>query len=212
MAHKKGVGSTDNGRDSNPKFLGVKIFGGQFARAGNILIRQRGTRFHPGDNVYMGRDHTLHARIDGTVVFTKKRSNRTYVSIASDINAIEKAVKPKAAAKKEAPAPKAAAAAAVAAPKAAASSASDDLKKIEGIGPKIAEHLNNGGIMTFSDLAGASYDTLKAILDNAGKRYQMHNPTSWPMQAKMAEEGKWEELQKWQDENDAAKIGNDSEE
>lgn len=211
MAHKKGVGSTDNGRDSNPKFLGVKIFGGQYAKAGNILIRQRGTRFHPGDNVYMGRDHTLHAKIEGTVVFTKKRSNRTYVSIASDINAIEKAVKPKkAATKKAAPAPKAAAAAPVAA--APKSDKPDDLKKIEGIGPKIAEHLNNGGISTFAELAAAPVSQLQEILNNAGKRYQMHNPTSWPMQAGMAAEGKWDLLQKWQDENDAAKIGNDSEE
>jgi large subunit ribosomal protein L27 len=210
MAHKKGVGSTDNGRDSNPKFLGVKIYGGQYAKAGNILIRQRGTKFHPGDNVYMGRDHTLHARIDGTVVFTKKRSNRTYVSIAADIDALENAVKPKkAAAKKAAPAAAAAApvAAAAAAPtKAAATGKPDDLKKIEGIGPKIAEHLNNGGIVTYTDLATASTDRLQEILNNAGKRYQMHNPTTWPMQAGMAAEGKWDELKKWQDENDAAKI------
>jgi large subunit ribosomal protein L27 len=65
MAHKKGVGSTDNGRDSNSKRLGVKLFGGQFARAGNIIVRQRGTKFHPGDNVGMGRDFTLHALVDG---------------------------------------------------------------------------------------------------------------------------------------------------
>ena len=82
MAHKKGVGSTDNGRDSNSKRLGVKLFGGQVARAGNIIVRQRGTKFHPGENVGMGRDHTLHALIDGTVVFNKKRLNRTFISIA----------------------------------------------------------------------------------------------------------------------------------
>ena len=67
MAHKKGVGSTDNGRDSKSKRLGVKLFGGQSARAGNIIVRQRGTRFHAGDNVGMGRDFTLHALIDGTI-------------------------------------------------------------------------------------------------------------------------------------------------
>ncbi len=81
MAHKKGVGSTDNGRDSNAKYLGVKLFGGQYAKAGNIIVRQRGTRFHPGDNVGMGKDHTLHALIPGTVMFKKKRSNRTFVNI-----------------------------------------------------------------------------------------------------------------------------------
>jgi len=81
MAHKKGVGSSKNGRESESKRLGVKIFGGQGAIAGNIIIRQRGTTHHPGDNVYMGKDHTLHAQVDGIVKFTKKRDNRSYVSI-----------------------------------------------------------------------------------------------------------------------------------
>jgi large subunit ribosomal protein L27 len=81
MAHKKGVGSTDNGRDSNAKYLGVKLFGGQAAIAGNIIVRQRGTKYHPGANVGMGRDHTLFALTDGVVNFTKKRNNRTYVNI-----------------------------------------------------------------------------------------------------------------------------------
>jgi len=81
MAHKKGVGSTDNGRDSNSKRLGVKLFGGQVARAGNIIIRQRGTRYHAGPNTYLGKDHTLHAAIDGTVAFRKRKNNRTWVSI-----------------------------------------------------------------------------------------------------------------------------------
>ena len=81
MAHKKGVGSTDNGRDSNAKYLGVKLFGGQSARAGNIIVRQRGTRFHPGENVYKGKDFTLHAKVDGTVAFKRRRNNRVYISI-----------------------------------------------------------------------------------------------------------------------------------
>jgi large subunit ribosomal protein L27 len=81
MAHKKGVGSTDNGRDSNPKFLGVKLYGGQAAIAGNIIVRQRGTKFHPGSNVGIGRDHTLYALSDGYVTFKKGRLNRTFVSI-----------------------------------------------------------------------------------------------------------------------------------
>ncbi len=84
MAHKKGVGSTDNGRDSNSKRLGVKLFGGQEAIAGNIIVRQRGTKFHPGDNVGIGRDHTLYALTDGVVEYRTKRKNRTYVSIVSD--------------------------------------------------------------------------------------------------------------------------------
>ncbi len=81
MAHKKGVGSSDNGRDSNPKYLGVKLFGGQYAKAGNIILRQRGTKYHPGDNVYLGRDFTVHAKVEGHVAFKKKRRGRTYVSI-----------------------------------------------------------------------------------------------------------------------------------
>lgn len=81
MAHKKGVGSSKNGRESESKRLGVKIFGGQFAKAGNILVRQRGTVHNPGLNVGIGRDHTLFALIDGKVVFRKKQDNKSYVSI-----------------------------------------------------------------------------------------------------------------------------------
>ncbi len=80
MAHKKGVGSSKNGRESESKRLGVKIFGGQFAKAGNILVRQRGTQHHPGDNVGIGKDHTLFALVDGKVVFRKRKDNRSYVS------------------------------------------------------------------------------------------------------------------------------------
>lgn len=81
MAHKKGVGSLKNGRESESKRLGVKIFGGQVAKAGNILVRQRGTVHHPGVNVGIGKDHTLFALIDGVVVFRKKQDNRSYVSV-----------------------------------------------------------------------------------------------------------------------------------
>ena len=81
MAHKKGVGSSKNGRESESKRLGVKIFGGQFAKAGNIIVRQRATVHNPGTNVYIGKDHTLHARVDGLVKFTKKKDNKSYGSI-----------------------------------------------------------------------------------------------------------------------------------
>ena len=81
MAHKKGVGSSRNGRESHSKRLGVKIYGGELAIAGNILVRQRGTAHHPGENVGIGKDHTLFALIDGEVVFRKKRNNRSYVSV-----------------------------------------------------------------------------------------------------------------------------------
>ncbi|MDR2563092.1 MAG: 50S ribosomal protein L27 [Prevotellaceae bacterium] len=81
MAHKKGVGSSKNGRDSHSKRLGIKKFGGQVVIAGNILVRQRGTVHHPGDNVGIGRDHTLYALSDGVVVFKKKIGNKSYVSV-----------------------------------------------------------------------------------------------------------------------------------
>ena len=81
MAHKKGVGSSKNGRESESKRLGVKIWGGQFAKARNILVRQRGTVHNPGENVGIGKDHTLFALIDGTVVFRKKRNNKSFVSV-----------------------------------------------------------------------------------------------------------------------------------
>ncbi|MDZ7848546.1 MAG: 50S ribosomal protein L27 [Owenweeksia sp.] len=81
MAHKKGVGSSKNGRESESKRLGVKIFGGQQAIAGNIIVRQRGTRHNPGNNVGIGKDHTLFALTDGTVVFERKRNDKSYVSV-----------------------------------------------------------------------------------------------------------------------------------
>ena len=81
MAHKKGVGSSNNGRESHSKRLGVKLFGGQVAKAGNIIVRQRGTQHNPGQNVGMGKDHTLFALIDGSVKFTKKANNKSYVSV-----------------------------------------------------------------------------------------------------------------------------------
>ena len=81
MAHKKGVGSSDNGRDSISKRLGVKLFGGQKAIAGNIIVRQRGTKFHPGTNVGLGKDFTIYALTDGVISFKKGRKNRTFVSV-----------------------------------------------------------------------------------------------------------------------------------
>ncbi len=81
MAHKKGQGSSHNGRESESKRLGVKIYGGQNAKAGSIIVRQRGTQHHPGNNMGIGKDHTLFALIEGTVEFRKKKDNRSYVSI-----------------------------------------------------------------------------------------------------------------------------------
>ncbi len=265
MAHKKGVGSTDNGRDSHSKRLGVKLFGGQKAIAGNIIVRQRGTRFHVGENAYLGRDYTIHAAIDGIVTFTKRQNDRTYVSIqpataaevltkVADKKAPAKAAAPKkAAAATKVAAPEAKAAAPVAveaapemevaapvaveaapvmeveveaaapemevaapvaveaapemevaeveAPKAAKKGGAklDDLKIVEGVGPKIEQLLKEGGINTWAELAAAEVDRLKEILDAAGPRYQIHNPATWPAQAKFAAEGKFEELKEYQE-------------
>lgn len=256
MAHKKGVGSTDNGRDSKSKRLGVKLFGGQVARAGNIIVRQRGTKFHAGENVYASRDFTLHAKVDGHVAFSKKKLNRTYVSIIpfEDVNTVTKAAPaPKAepvaetpvveeapAVVEEAPAveetPVAEAAPEVeavveeapaeelvaAAPPAEEAPAAkeekpktsksekitlpsgkkiklDDLKVVEGIGPKIEGLLNEAGITTWAELAGAPTDKVQAILDEAGPRYRMHDPATWAKQAELANNAQWAELEEYQD-------------
>jgi len=237
MAHKKGAGSSDNGRDSKSKRLGVKLFGGQRAVAGNIIIRQRGTQFHAGDNVYMGRDHTLHAQIDGLVVFKRSFKDRRFVSIEPYTEVPETPVKPvkkptnpkletvatpapkpakkeavaveeavaeaidEAPAAKKAAAPKKEAAPekAAAAPKKEKGPKLNDLKIIEGVGPKIETLLKEGGISTWDELAAATEERLKEILDAAGPRYQIHDPSTWPAQAKFAADGKWDELNEYQE-------------
>ncbi|MBK6362898.1 MAG: 50S ribosomal protein L27 [Saprospiraceae bacterium] len=208
MAHKKGVGSSDNGRDSKSKRLGVKLFGGQYAQAGNIIVRQRGTKFHPGDNTYLGKDFTLHARVDGIVTFRKAKDNKNYVSILPELIEVKETVAPVANAKpaaKAAPVEKAA-------PAAKPSSSKDNLAKIEGIGPKIAELFNNAGIMTFADLAGSDVDKLKDILSEAGPRFAAHNPGTWPQQASLAADGKWDELKTLQESLDGGKVASNEEE
>ena len=224
MAHKKGVGSTDNGRDSESNRLGVKLFGGQAAIAGNIIIRQRGTRYHAGENVYMGKDHTLHAKIAGKVTFRRRRNNRMYVSIVptdavAETIAKVAAPKRKAAPKakpaapkpapvaKAAPAPVVAAAAPAAKPAKAAKIAlpsgkkitQDDLKMVEGIGPKIEGLLHAGGILTWQNLADAPEADVQKILDDAGPRYRMHQPATWAKQAQMAANAEWARLENYQD-------------
>ena len=81
MAHKKGVGSSKNGRESESKRLGIKLFGGERVKAGNIILRQRGTKHHPGENTGIGRDHTIYALIDGIVVFRRGKNDRSYISV-----------------------------------------------------------------------------------------------------------------------------------
>ncbi|MEL7128670.1 MAG: 50S ribosomal protein L27 [Pseudomonadota bacterium] len=89
MAHKKSGGSSRNGRDSNPKYLGVKKFGGEHVVPGNILIRQRGTKVNPGQNVGMGKDHTLFALVEGHVKFTRKKGNKSFISVLPIADAAE---------------------------------------------------------------------------------------------------------------------------
>lgn len=198
MAHKKGVGSSKNGRESESKRLGVKIYGGQFAKAGNILVRQRGTSHHPGENVGMGKDHTLFALIDGTVVFQKKRKNRSYVSVDPIVETavveapVKKAAAPKAEVKKEAPKAKEEAKAEVkeeapkAEPKAEAKkeTKADDLTKLTGVGPKLAEILADGGFTSYKVVAGASVEDMKKVLEAAGSRYASKDPQPWIDEAK----------------------------
>lgn len=177
MAHKKGEGSTQNGRESHSKRLGIKLFGGQSAVAGNIIVRQRGTKHHPGRNVGIGVDHTLFATADGIVTFQKKRGERSVVSVLPLT-----------------------AEATTARPVAKTSAKGDDLRKVEGIGPKIAELFKAAGIATFGQLAATSADRLKEILAEAGSNFASHDPTTWPKQAELAAAGKWDELKAWQDE------------
>ncbi len=293
MAHKKGVGSSDNGRDSNSNRLGVKLFGGQAATAGNIIVRQRGTRFHPGTNVYMGRDHSLHAKVDGTIEFQKRRLNRTFVNVipfaeveekvakvedvqktaiaqpveetpvstappveeaaevveeavaplveekaVEEVSEVEEEVKaevsekleiaevmetvaddilpaaeetveeveaaPLAAAapeevKKEKPKKKKAARAEKITLPSGKKIKQDDLKIVEGVGPKIEGLLNGAGIFTWADLANADIEKLKQVLADAGSRYRMHNPATWAKQAAFASNKEWEALENYQD-------------
>jgi len=215
MAHKKGVGSTDNGRDSKSKRLGVKLYGGQLAKAGNIIVRQRGTKFHAGENVYKGKDFTLHAQIEGTVQFRRRQGNRTYVNILPLDQAITGTTpdQPKPEPQKQEPKPtqKAATATAVVeeAPKSSGDKIElpsgkkvkqDDLKLVEGIGPKIEGLLQEAGINSWKELAEAPNEKVQEVLDNAGPRYRMHDPATWSKQAQLAMEGKWAELEQYQEE------------
>jgi large subunit ribosomal protein L27 len=224
MAHKKGAGSSKNGRESHSKRLGVKIFGGQPAIAGNIIIRQRGTAHNPGINVGLGKDHTLFALADGIVTFKKGFKGRSIVDVLPFHNAVLVDAPVKTAQKEsgaiqtaktaEAPvevAPTVAVAEAPAeetiapAKKSKKASNGDDLKIIEGIGPKIAELFNNEGITTFAQLAETSVEKMQEVLDAAGSRYASHNPNSWAKQAAMAAAGQFDELKAWQEATNAAK-------
>jgi len=219
MAHKKGAGSSKNGRESHSKRLGVKIFGGQHAVAGNIIVRQRGTKHHPDANVGIGKDHTLFALIDGKVVFRKKANNKSFVSVLPVENiavaaeqptvkkaAEKKVVETKAAAVAEAPKAEKKEKAEAAKTEAPKKAKADDLTIVEGIGPKIAEVLASAGVSSYADLAAKSADDIKSLLAEAGDQFNTAVTDTWPEQAKLAAEGKFDELKKWQDELDGGKA------
>lgn len=195
----------------------------------NVLLIDNGGDVTVGAPAISGAAITAkvngHLKGDKVIVFKKKRrkgyrkkngfrASLTEIQIesivASGAKAAKKAEK-KAEPKKEEPkkeAPKKEAAPKAEAKKAApkADAKGDDLRKIEGIGPKISEHLNNAGITSFAALAEASVERIREILEEAGPRYKSHDPTSWPVQARMAADGQWDELKKWQDEHDGGKM------
>jgi len=203
MAHKKAAGSAKNLRDSNPKFRGVKLFGWQIAKAGNIIIRQKGDKYQTGRGVYKGSDFTIHASIDGIVSFTKRSikryDGRKYLRTVVEVLPIEDAKAPvapkaktkqaKTATKVEKPAPKATNAKAA---------EGDDLTKIEWIGPKINEVFHANGILTYSDLSWSKVGDLRTILADNG--LSQHDPKTWKKQATLAKNGKWDDLKTLQDE------------
>lgn len=166
MAHKKGQGSSRNGRESESKRLGVKLFGGQTAIPGNIIVRQRGTKFHPGVGVGMGKDHTIFAKEAGLVTFSVSKGNRRYISV---LPVDEATVVKEVATKEAAPAVKTA-------PK-AKTAKGDDLKKINGIGPAFEKRLNAMGLYTYADIAALTLEKaeeLEAKHDDA-----MTSPEEW---------------------------------
>jgi large subunit ribosomal protein L27 len=224
MAHKKGGGSSRNGRDSNSQRLGVKRYGGQLVVPGNILIRQRGTKFFAGENVMMGKDHTLFATAEGYVVFEKPYRGKRFISVYPELTPVGNGSAP---AKKLEPmsvgeltkiaktAPKAKAAADPAPAKEAPASeatlvdvptpkrskkpsAGDDLTIIEGIGPKMAAALVAAGIDTFAKLSDSTEEQIHAAVEAAGLRFAPSIPT-WAKQAKFAADDDMDGLKTYQD-------------
>lgn len=206
MAHKKGQGSTRNGRDSESKRLGVKLFGGQIAIPGNIIIRQRGTKFHPGLGVGMGKDHTIFAKEEGVVTFRVRAKGRTYVSVLP-IEETEIKTEKKASAKKAAPKKEEAPKAEAAAPKTEKNEApakeeakggddvfatigtasegdAQDLKKINGLGPAMEKKMNEAGIYTYEQLSKCGEKEWLALDEIVGKVSTKAINDDWAAQAK----------------------------
>ncbi|MCB9256969.1 MAG: 50S ribosomal protein L27 [Chitinophagales bacterium] len=182
MAHKKGQGSSRNGRESESKRLGVKLFGGQTAIPGNILVRQRGTRFHAGLGVGMGKDHTLFAKEVGIVTFTTKKGNRRYISVLPvDAEEVIATVAKKKEAKVEVTTEVVAEKKAPA--KAKKEAKGDDLKKLNGVGPAFEKRLNALGIFTFADMIALTDEAI-AKLEEQDSMTSLEEWHNWIAQAK----------------------------
>ncbi len=164
MAHKKGQGSTQNNRDSAGRRLGVKKFGGEFVRAGNIIIRQRGTKVHPGNNVGLGKDHTLFALIDGFVKFERRpgAGNRHKVSVYQSKQNIQKTSKKTSISQ--------------------SNQVVDDLKKLSGIGPVMEKKLHQMGITSFKQIANLTKEEIHDIDSKLGIKGKIED--TWIAEAK----------------------------
>lgn len=208
MAHKKGGGSSRNGRDSNAQRLGVKTYGGEFVIPGNIIVRQRGTHFHPGVNVGMGKDYTIFSKIEGIVVFERMRgrNGQKQISVYPEgavpaknggaVKAAPAAVaeKPKAPAAK----PKAATTRATKAAKTEKADR-DDLTVIEGIGPKTQAALYDADITTYAQVAKMTADELTQIVKVEHNVQIVGDAATWPKQAQYLVDGDTDGLKVYQD-------------
>lgn len=209
MAHKKGGGSSRNGRDSNAQRLGVKCYGGEVVIPGNIIVRQRGTHFHPGLNVGMGKDHTIFAVVEGRVLFERMRGREgqkriSVIPLTLETGSVVVPVKTEAATKPTKAAPAKAAVAVAEAPARSAKPQStsgerDKLTTIEGIGPKVQEALYNAGITTFAQLATLSGDDLTRIVKVEGGVRIVGDAATWPKQARYLVDGDTDGLKAYQD-------------
>jgi large subunit ribosomal protein L27 len=221
MAHKKGGGSSRNGRDSNAQRLGVKTYGGEYVIPGNIIVRQRGTHFHPGENVGLGKDYTIFSKIEGIVVFERMRgrNGQKQISVypenvvpvshggtlqAGGETAVAEAPAPKA--KRAAAAPAAVAdAEPTPAPKARATKSKatkaegDNLTVIEGIGPKTQAALVKSGITTYAQIAKLSADELYQIVKVENNVQIVGDAATWPKQAQFLVDGDADGLKAYQD-------------
>ncbi len=214
MAHKKGGGSSRNGRDSNSQRLGVKCFGGQLVIPGNIIVRQRGTHFHPGENVGIGKDHTIFSKIEGLVVFERMRGRdgQKQISVypegavptksgvsANAPTAVVEAPAAKAPVVKKPTASKAAAKPTKEKAASASTQPKDKLTTIEGVGPKTQAALNASGIFTFAQVAAMSADELNQIVKVEHGVQIVGDAATWPKQAKFLADGDAEGLKAYQD-------------